>query len=192
MKNKTLFYDEKSRYNSVREDEIIFLTPKQLIDLDVGFPIQENFQKSEYDTQFPILLGTLKEMVKESTIGAVNGSDIVIPVENSECKVYICISINGKLCKLQSEEWDICNNLKGLPVERQIKVFQRLIMEKQITLEDLAHEDIDNSVYKALVVNELEGALIYQQKIQYLEEIYKNQLKDKNLLDKKQKILSDI
>lgn len=192
MKNKALFYDEKSRYNNVKPDDFIFLTPAELIDLDIGFPVKEYFQKIEYSTQFPIIFDALKEMIKETTIGAINGSDISIPVENSNCKVYICICINGKMCKLQSEEWDICNNLKGLPVEKQIKTFQRLIMEKQITLEDLACEDIDNSVYKALVVNELEGALICKQKIEHLEEIYKNQLKDKSLLDKRQKILSNI
>ena len=91
-----------------------------------------------FDDLFPFLVDSLKEMVKETTVGATNGSDIRFPVDDSDCGVYLCININGKFCKLQSEEWDITNNFKGLPPHIQIKLFQRLISEGQITLDDLA------------------------------------------------------
>lgn len=189
MNNKSLFYDPNSRYNHVDNTKILFLTPNQLNDLDIGFPIQSTFNQDEYNTQFPILLDTLKEMVKETTLGEINGSEIGIPIEGSTCKAFICISINGKLCKLQSEEWDINDNLHGMPIYAQVKVFQRLISEGQITLQDLAAEDIDNSVYKKLVVNELTGAQMCKEKIEQLDKIWDEQKKNIQLSKKRQKIL---
>ena len=189
MNNKSLFYDPNSRYNHVDNTKILFLTPNQLNDLDIGFPIQSTFNQDEYDTQFPILLDTLKEMVKETTLGEINGSEIGIPIEGSTCKTFICISINGKLCKLQSEEWDINDNLHGMPIYAQVKVFQRLISEGQITLQDLAAEDIDNSVYKKLVVNELTGSQMCKEKIEQLDKIWDEQKKNIQLSKKRQKIL---
>ena len=81
MNNKSLFYDPNSRYNHIDNTKILFLTPNQLNDLDIGFPIQSTFNQDEYNTQFPILLDTLKEMVKETTLGEINGSEIGIPIE---------------------------------------------------------------------------------------------------------------
>ena len=190
--NKSLFYDSKSRYNNIDNNKIIFLTPNQLLDIDIGFPVETTFKPEEYNEQFPIMLDTLKEMVRETTLGCVNCSDIEIPVENSNCNVFICISINGKLCKLQNEEWSITDNLHGMPLNTQIKVFQRLISEGQITLEDLAAEDIDTSVYKKLVINELNGAIICKEKIDHLDKIWKEQKEDVQLSKQRQKIINNL
>ena len=54
---------------------------------------------------------------------------------------------------LQSEE---LHNLK-LPIENQVKTFQRLINERRITLDDLALADINLGVYKQLYANEVAG-----------------------------------
>lgn len=190
MNNKSLFYDPNSRYNNIDNTKIVFLTPNQLLDLDIGFPIETTFKPDEYHQKFPILLDTLKEMVKETTLGEINGSEIAFPIKNSNCKAFICISINGKLCKLQTEEWDITNNLRGMPINIQTKAFQRLISERQITLEDLAAEDIDDSVYKKLVVNELVGAQVCKDKIEQLNKIWEEQKENTQLSKKRQKILS--
>lgn len=190
--NKPLFYDPKSRYNNINDKKIIFLTPNQLTDLDIGFPVETTFHPEEYNQQFPIMLDTLKEMVRETTLGERNGSEIAIPIEGSNCRAFICISINGKLCKLQSEEWCVTDNLHGMPIQTQIKVFQRLISEGQITLEDLAAEDIDNSVYKKLVVNELSGALICKEKIEKLDNLWEEQKKDNELSKKLQKVINNM
>ena len=105
--------------------------------------------------------------------------------------MFICIEINGKLCKLQSEEWDVTDNLFGLPKCTQIKVFQRLISTGQITLDDLAIEDIDNDVYKKLVVNESNGQELYEDKIEFLERIYMMQKFDKKLMKKVNAIIKN-
>lgn len=188
MKTKSLFFDPNSRYNNIDETKVVFLTPNHLIDLDIGFPIEENFKPDEYDSQFPLLLDTLKEMVKETTIGDINGSEIQFPIENSQCVAFICISVNGKLCKLQREEWDMTNNFHGIPIHSQVKVFQRLISEGQITLQDLAAADIDNEVYKKLVVNDLTGVQSCRSKIENLEKIWKEQSKNPDFQRKLQKL----
>lgn len=186
-----LFYDRKSRYNNVDNTKIIFLTPAEVQDLDIGFNMTM-FKPDEYYDTFPFLLDTLINMVKETTIGDINGSEVECPVENSDCKVFICVEINGKLCKLQTEEWDVTNNLRGLPVWAQVKTFQRLITEGQIALEDLAAEDIDNDVYKKLVVNDTIGSQLCKEKIEKLQKIYEEQCKDKTLVKKKERILSNM
>lgn len=188
MQINSLLFDPNSRYNQVDESKIVFITPTQLAKLDIGFPIEENFKPDEYDSQFPLVLGTLKEMVKETTLGDKNGSEIQFPIENSQCIAFICISINGKLCKLQREEWDVTNNFHGMPIHTQIKVFQRLISEGQITLQDLAAADIDNNVYKKLVVNDLTGVQTCQEKIEYLEKLWKEQSEDPKYQRKLQRL----
>lgn len=190
MNSNEFFYDEKSRYNDVDNTKIIFLTPNQLEELNIGMDTSI-FREDEMEEQFPFLLDSLEQMVKETTLGDVNGSEIELSVENSDTKVFICIEINGKLCKLQSEEWDITNNLYGMPKHTQIKVFQRLISTGQITLEDLAIEDIDNDVYKKLVVNESNGQELYEDKIEFLERIYMMQKFDKKLMKKVNAIIKN-
>lgn len=186
-----LLFDGKSRYNNVDNTKIIFLTPQQVFDLDIGFD-NLMFKSDEYNDLFPFLVDTLENMVRETTIGDTNGSEIMFPTENSDCRVYVCIEINGKLCKLQTEEWDVTNNLRGLPVNIQVKTFQRLIAEGQITLEDLAAEDIDNGVYKRLVVNELNGVQLCKNKIDKIREIYEKQCKDKAMVKRKERIINNL
>lgn len=187
----SIFYDINSRYNNIDNTKIVFLTPSQVIELDIGFD-DNIFKEDEYDDLFPFLVDTLENMVRETTLGDTNGSEIAMPVENSNSHVFVCIEINGKLCKLQSEEWEITNNLRGLPKWVQIKTFQRLITEKQITLDDLAAEDIDNDVYKKLVVNETIGVQLCQEKIEKIHRIYEEQCKDKALVKKKEHIINNM
>lgn len=189
--NRPIMYDLKSRYNNIDNTNIIFLTPNQVFDLDIGFD-KKVFKEDEYDDLFPFLVDTLKEMIKETTIGDINGSEIECPVENTDCKVFICIEINGKLCKLQSEEWDITNNLRGLPCHIQIKVFQRLITEGQITLDDLAAEDIDNNVYKKLVLNDISGVQLCRDKIAQIDKILEEQSKNKEMMKRKERVISNL
>ena len=190
MRNSILF-DPNSRYNNIDNKNIIFLTPNQVRELDICFDLS-HFKQDEFDDLFPFLVDSLKEMVKETTVGATNGSDIRFSVGDSECGVYLCISINGKLCKLQSEEWDITNNFKGLPPHTQIKLFQRLISEGQITLDDLATADIDNTVYKKLVANDLDGVSACTRKIQQLDKILEEQSKNKAMIRRKERVIESL
>lgn len=189
--DRGLLFNSNSRYSDVDNKKIVFLTPKQVFDLDIGFDTSV-FKPDELDDLFPFLVDTLENMVRETTLGDVNGSEIALPVENGDCKVFVCIEINGKLCKLQGEEWDVTNNFHGLPVFTQIKTFQRLLMEKQITLDDLAAEDIDNEVYKKLVVNDINGAQLCKEKIEKIREIYEKQCKDKTMTRKRERIINNM
>lgn len=180
-----------SRYNTLDNENIVFLTPNQVKEMDIGLDISQ-FKSDEMNNLFPFLVDTLKEMVKETTIGEKNGNTIELPVENGDCKVFLCAEINGKLCKLQMEEWDIYNNLKGMPVHIQVKVFQRLLSEGQITLEDLAAEDIDNSVYKKLVLNDIQGVQLCQKKIEYIDKTVKEQRKDKDMIKRREKVINNL
>lgn len=190
-KHQGLLYDPKSRYNDIDNTKIVFLTPKKVDELDIGFNIS-TFKQDEWEDTFPFLVDTLKNMVRETTIGDINGSEIAIATENSDCKVYICVEINGKLCKLQTEEWDLTNNFRGLPLYVQVKLFQRLLSENQITLEDLAAEDIDNSVYKKLVINDTVGVQLCKEKIEEIDQIYTQQCSDSKMVKMKERIINNM
>ena len=79
MKSNEFFYDEKSRYNGVDNSKIIFLTPNQLEELNIGMDTSI-FREDEMEEQFPFLLDSLEQMVKETTLGDVNGSEIELPI----------------------------------------------------------------------------------------------------------------
>lgn len=185
--NNSIFFDPKSRYNNVDNNNIVFLTPNQVKDFDIGLDLS-TFRSDELDDLFPFVVDTLKEMVKETTLGDMNGSEIEYIVENSDCKAYLCIEVNGKLCKLQSEE---CSG-KSIPTSLQIKIFQRLLSEGQITLDDVACEDIDNEVYKKLVVNEISGVQVCKQKLDKIDSIVKEQQKDKSMTNRKSAVLKSL
>ena len=180
-----------SRYKDLDNENIVFFTPKQVEEMDIGLDMSQ-FSSSEMNTLFPFLADTLKEMVKETTIGEKNGDTIKLPVENGDCVAFICVEINGKLCKLQTEEWDVYNNLKGMPINVQVKVFQRLLSEGQITLDDLAAEDIDNSVYKKLVLNDIRGVQLCQEKIALIDKAVKEQKKDKEMTKRREKVINNL
>lgn len=189
--NDGLLYDKNSRYNSIDNTNIVFLTPNQVKDMDIGFDMSM-FKPDEYDTLFPFLADTLKEMIKETTLGDKNGSEIQFIVENSDCRVFMCIEINGKLYKLQSEEWDVTNNFHGLPCNTQIKLFQRLIAERKITLDDLAAEDIDTEVYKKLVINDISGVQLCDRKLKEIDNILNIQDKDRQMTKRKERVINSL
>ena len=189
--SNSVFYDPKSRYNNIDNNKVVFLTPNQLDDLDVGFPKKTFCNEKDNDKPFPFLLETIKEMIMETTLGEINGSEIEFNIEDSNCKAYICVEINGKLHKLQREEWDIHNNFHGIPLCSQIKVFQRLIKEGKITLKDLETDDINTDVYKKLVINELNGSQICKEKLEKINKIWEEQ-KTNLELENKRKMLKSL
>lgn len=193
MDKDSIWYDPNSRYNNVNNENIIFLTPRQLQEMDIGIDMNA-YREDEMDDIFPVLVDTLREMITETTIGGVdNGSEISIKVDGSElCTAHIVLDINGKLCKLETEEWDILSNLKGLPVEKQVKTFQRLISQRKITLDDLAAVDIDNEVYKKLVINEAEGFEVWKEKIHKLDAIIEEQEKSERFKKLKKAVINSL
>lgn len=88
--DRSLLFNSNSRYNNVDNKKIVFLTPKQVFDLDIGFDTSV-FKPDELDDLFPFLVDTLENMVRETTLGDVNGSEIALPVENGDCKVFVCV-----------------------------------------------------------------------------------------------------
>ena len=165
------------KYGNIDESRLIWVTPRFLEELDIGWDMSI-YTERDMDTEFPVYLSVLYEMIKETTIGETNGSEVTYPVEGSDLKVYVCVEIRGKLHKLQNEEWDRLGMVKYLPKEVQVKTFQRLIMEHQTTVDELAAEDIDNDVYKKLVVNEMDAPFLRQEKDKKIEDLYRKQISD--------------
>ncbi len=176
-----------NRYTNVDNENMVFLTPNQVKDLDIGLDLNV-FSPDELDTLFPFVVDVLKEMIKETTVGEQNGDFMSLPVENSGIKVQLLISINGKLCEIQSEE--IVNGQVRLC--EQVKLFQRLLSQGSITLEDLAAEDIDNDVYKKLVVNEIEGANLCKLKIEQIDSWVKEQKNNPFMAKRKENVLKNL
>lgn len=148
-------YDSESRYHDMDYSFCVFVTPRQVQALGIGFDISD-YQGCEDDVQ-PFVVDALVEMAREHLLGAKNGSCYRFPVEKAACCVTLCLDINGKLCRLQREELDGQNPLRGVPLANQVKMFQRLLSEQRISLDDLAVADVDLGVYKELCVNSTEG-----------------------------------
>lgn len=191
MVESTIFNDKKSRYRNLDNTKIVFLTPTQVVGLNIGISASQ-WKENEMEIEFPFLVDSLKEMVKETTLGETNGSEIQLPVHDSDARVVFCIEINGKLCKLQTEEWDFINGISGIPVETQLKLFQRLISENQITLDDLAAVDINNDVYKQLVANDIDGPGICVAKCKQIDDWVKKQSNDKRYIKMKNRIINNL
>ena len=176
-----IFEDSNSAYNSSDPDKQVIMTPRQLIDLNIGFP-KDAYPEEDWDMPILWRYDDLIEMVRETTLGTHNGSDIALPVENANCTACICLDINGKLCKLHVEEWNMHTPFNGLPVDKQVRVFQRLLSEGQINMDDLAVADIDNNVYKKLTINEVAGSEEFMEKVAVIDKAYNKSLKKvKNL-----------
>ena len=158
-------------------------------DFDLDHVHVPTWDEAESDMDEPHLfsLPFLKEKLREQTLGAYNGGNILLPVNGvpeSRCRISICIEIGKKAFRLQHEEFDIYKIpnrvggfMNGLRVRDQVKVFQRLISEGKITLEDLEKIGIDMDVYKKLVVNQLKGQEIFEcgvKVLEYLREDFKS------------------
>ena len=153
--------DEQANYEyTIDEDFLVFTTPKAVYDLHIGLDLW-GYQNNA-DVVQPFVVDGLVEMATEYILGSDhNGHYLRFPVEGANCFVTICLEINGKLCKLQSEELRPADFFK-LPIKNQVKTFQRLLNEKRITMEDLCNADIDLGVYKQLCINESESYEIYE------------------------------
>lgn len=72
-------------------------------------------------------------------------------------KIKPCIEINGKFIPLNDNEFDIFRLAVGVPQELQIEILQRLLLEKQVTWEDIENMNLYPDVYKVLVNNRKTG-----------------------------------
>ena len=66
------------------------------------------------------MYNAIVDMIAESTVGESDGHDLEFPVCKSNCKVFFCIEINGKLCKVQDSEWDGSKTIGKMPVSVQL------------------------------------------------------------------------
>lgn len=172
-----------SRYENVDNTNIVFLTPRKVLGMNIG--VENTWDEDEMDSEFPFLVDVLKEMIKETTVGEENGRYITSQVEKSKAVLCICLKVNNKLVPLQYEELGMVP-LPPLTKENQVKTFQRLLLNKQITLDDLAAADIDDDVYRRLVANDINGTAMMLNKMAELDRIVENQ-KNSNRYKKKVK-----
>ena len=156
--------------NSIRLVEeyhtiVVFATPKEMVDLDIGYTLDQFPYDDEMDQYFPFDLGTLCQEIRCTTIGINSGEPIAYPIPNSYCEVNLVININGRYYKLNEGEWDVKNFTFAMTPTVQLRVFQRLLNQKQITMDDLAAADIDTNIYKQLMLNEKMSELMYRKKM---------------------------
>lgn len=157
-------------------EDVVILSPEELASFDVGCPLMDGHEGFYFggceDIHWGFVYNAIVDMIVESTVGESDGHDLEFPVCKSNCKVFLCIEINGKLCKVQDSEWDGSKTIGKMPVSVQLRLYQRLLKSGQITLEDLAAEDIDNTIYKRLVINEIEGKKLCEEKLKRLKELW--------------------
>ena len=151
-----------SKYHTI----IVFATPQEIVDLDIGYTLDQfPYDEEELNQYFPYDLGTLCQEIRYTTIGVVEGEEISYPIPESMCEVNVVINVNGRYCKLNKGEWSGKNLMYPMTPSTQIRVFQRLLNQKQITMHDLEAADIDTNVYKKLMLNEKMGELLYRKKM---------------------------
>lgn len=167
--------------------DIIFLTPNQLYGLDIGFP-SDVFQQDELDDLFPFELQTLENIAYDTFLGTQIESPFLVNLEGGNAKIGVVVQVGSKACFLAQQECPPSILSGCVPPENQVAIFQRLISEGQLTLDDLAAADIDNNVYKQLVINSIYGAGLCQEKIDQLHSWWEEQQNDPKLTKLAEKI----
>lgn len=162
---------------------VVFATPQEIIDLDIGLD-EMDFNGMDVDEMVPMSVDELSMYARASIYGATNHTEVELSVPNSMCAVNFVICINGKYCKLNTNEWNLRDNFHNMRPATQLILYQRLIMEKQVTLNDIAAADVDVSVYKRLCLNEEIGDQMYREKIARIGTWIERQQADPALMKK--------
>lgn len=171
----------------IDESKVVMITPHQIEDLNIGFDMTL-FGPLDYDNKFPVFYDAIIYYAKKNLLGESNSKkSSLVHVEGSDCVVGHYIKINKKLFLLREDE----DNPTLIDKDKQIKIFQRLLSEGKITMEDLAAEDIDNDVYKELVVNSITGVDRYNQVKEFLDNLLSKQKNDTSFI-KMQEFLKTI
>ena len=151
--------------------EYVALRPIDMIKLGIGTKDQFKDTPLEMDGWQIWGLNDMQVDLYRNTVGpAPVDKEFCMPLARSKCKMYAMVEINGKYFKLNSSEMvkHMLFMRDDFPTVLQIPVFQRLLKGKQITLEDLAAADIDNTIYKQLMINQELGEQAYLNKLNEL------------------------
>lgn len=162
---------------------VVFVHPQWLVDLNVGYSA-EKFEHMGFDldSYAPFDILGIYYDIRDNTVGA-GGYPIDFPVPGSDCSVNFVININGKYCRLNYGEWNLDNNYMNLELASQVKIFQRLLNEGQITFHDLEAAKINTDVYKRLVLNDEMGRDLFDDKVSQLKR-WVNQQQNDPMLEK--------
>ena len=162
---------------------VVFATARELIGLGIGYTkdVFEPFGV-DLDEYQPWSVDSLLYSVEAATIGVKPAGEVAYPVEKSDCKVNVVININGKYCKLNQDEWQGSPTLLGeLRLIDQMSIYRRLLMQGQITFEDLAAADIDNNMYHQLCEIEEMPNEMFTIRMNILDKWIKRQMNDPQL-----------
>lgn len=146
-----------SRYRGIDDNFYVFATPLEIREI-----LKEGFNYKPFkhcmDVLQPFCIEVLVEIARETMLGTrENGGYLEWRVKGATNVILaMCVEINGKLFKIQSEEYESDNEYLTNSTLTQTKLFQRLIKEKRITVEDLEVADIDIGVYKQILLNNLD------------------------------------
>lgn len=163
---------------------VVFATPQEILDLDIGYTSEQFPDEYELDQYLPWDIPSLCQEIRFTTIGVDRGEELKYPIPNSMCEVNVVIKINDKYCKLNEGEWSARNFIHVMTPATQIRVFQRLLNQKLITMHDLEAADIDTEVYKRLLLNEAAGEQLYRKKMARLM-IWLDRQRDDPILKRK-------
>ena len=172
------FFDE-----FIPEVPVVFVTPKELLLANMGFsPETFRVEGIGLEDWFQVSVADLYFRAKHYILGNTNGVEISLEVPWTDCVVNFVININGKYCKLNTDEWNVFNNFDNLDTVKQVCLYQRLLSQRIITMHDLEVADISNDVYKQLYLNQEMGDSLFAEKLNYIRKWYKRQFKDAKLL----------
>lgn len=155
-------------------ERVIYVSPRQLEDEGIGVPM--GMEGVGPDEKVPVLVDAIEEQLRHSILGRATSPRLANQQEGFE--VAVCVKVGDHFYPLEINEVRYKVRIPVLGTREQVMVFQRLIADKGVSLDELADADISNDVYKELTANSIDGNALYQDKVGRLERIYDEQRND--------------
>ena len=172
-------HDPDDPFENVDPKKVIFITPQQVIDMNMDYPVEDCYSKELWNKTVPFMYEMLELWARLRFVGGCSGSEIEIElIGDGDISAKVALLINGKVCFLNSSEWDLSNPYENMTKDVQVRTFQRLIAEGQITLEDLEKAGVDTQVYKTLYANTLCGKERYERIKKFIDVTLERQQND--------------
>ena len=159
--------------------DVVFAMPGEVVSLNIGY-MDYDFDV-EMDRYMPFSVNELYNSIMATTIGTPCGVELKVEVPYSLCDVYFVIKIGDKYCKLNTDEWNVYHSYANLEPPAQIKLFQRLLCQGQITLDDLKNAKIHEYVMERLILNSEHGEELMQEKLEVVRSWAVRQQKNSKL-----------
>lgn len=161
----------------VKRLKVLLATQKEVEDLEIGWAyFDAPYGGTDYIV-FPV--DELYHSALAYTVGVKSGMEVDFLVPWTWTQVYVVIQVGKKYCKLNHSEWNPRDNFNNLRPPVQVRLFQRLLLQGQIEMDDLYEADVSEEVISKIEEHSQNGEKLFAQKLKvfekWAERIYKKQ-----------------